>query len=101
MLMTTEDVRRVAANPDEATERELRDLFEYIGDGSQPGPQAAALWPDKPAAERLRAAIWIRQYANVRRSALVLDERGETDRARQELARCDEIYSLLPFWAIW
>lgn len=111
-MITTEQAREIAANPDGCDSDELKSLAVYIGQGVRPMAQSAALFPNerveaiegyKPTAPmgRLFVTKTLRHYCWNKIAAMVLRAKGEIDKALVYEAICERLYNSLPTWAKW
>ena len=98
---TTAEMRHIASNPDGCDRDDLAALAEYIGLGCRPAPQAAALWPDMPGTERVRAAVNLADYCRTSLRAREYRTRGDIELAREPERRLEWLYQALPAWAQW
>ena len=110
--MNTEQARHVASNPDGCNRQELLDLAQYIGNGTRPMAQAAALWPNEfietipdyspsEPVGRLYVCKAIRNYCWNKATAMAQREQGQIQTAISYEQICETIYNRLPTWAKW
>lgn len=111
-LISRDEARRIADNPDGCTVEEVRALAQYIGSGVRPLPQAASLWPNlevegipgyksEAPVGRLHVAKTIRAYCWNKATAMELRAKGNIERALEYERICERVYGELPQWARW
>jgi len=98
-MITTEQAKHIASNPDGCDDSDLHDLLEWIGNGVKPPKKARLIYP--AGRKPVRTLQDVRNYCWNALTARGLRKSGKVQTALQYERICDQIYDHLEPYAQW